>query len=140
MITGIESQDDIRKVFIIFSSIWGDETLSELVISIHTTTCIINKWSGEVVGYLFYKEDERDKAIEVTDFGVDNGLQNKGIGRQLIEHLFTKTDSIKLTVNVKNESANALYSKMGFREINRYENYYGVGSDGLRLVWMKKGD
>ena len=137
MITEIQSQEDVRKVFTIFSQIWGDETLSELVSSIHNTKCIVNKAYGEVIGYLFYEVDERDGAIEVTDFGVEDGLQNKGFGRQLLEHLFDLSHTIKLTVRTNNEAANSLYTKLGFREIHRYENYYGVGQDGYRMLWMK---
>jgi ribosomal protein S18 acetylase RimI-like enzyme len=138
MITGIKSQDDVCGVFTIFSEIWGDETLSELVSSIHHTKCIVNKIYGEVCGYLFYEVDERDGAIEITDFGVADGLQNKGFGRQLLEHILDLAHhEVKLTVRTNNESAHFLYSKLGFKEIHRYENYYGVGQDGYRMLWTK---
>ena len=38
-------------------------------------------------------------------------------------------DSMMLEVNVKNEDAIALYSKMGYQKLNVRKNYYGYGKD-----------
>ena len=37
--------------------------------------------------------------------------------------------SMMLEVNVKNEDAIALYSKMGYQKLNVRKNYYGYGKD-----------
>lgn len=63
----------------------------------------------------------------ISHLGVDPEFQGRGIGRQLIEHLFDVGRSqgrtlAALDVSVLNPRAEALYTRMGFVVVDEYES------------------
>jgi len=138
MISELESQEDFRRLFTIFNEIWGAETLSELISSLQNTKCALAKSdTNEVVGYVFYDQDERG-FTEITDFGIDPNFRGLGYGADLIVFVCAISTEVRLSVKEDNMAARQLYEKIGFKEIQRIENYYGVGFDGLRMEWKKE--
>jgi len=138
MISKIESQEDVKGLLIIFSETWGAETLSEFVSSIENTICLLAKDDeNKVQGYLFYDFDERENFMEITDIGVDPAVRGKGYGRDLVAHVQSLCDSVRLSVKDDNVVAKSLYMSLGFKIIQTYQNYYGVGYDGLRMEWNR---
>ncbi len=56
-------------------------------------------------------------------------FQNRGLGRKMLKHMVELarrhgSDIIFLEVRVSNKPAQALYSSMGFHELDRRRNYY----------------
>ena len=97
---------------------------------------------GVVVGYISYTFDE--EIAEMLNFCVDDTMQNKGIGTQLlkysIEEFRTKNgSSIILEVNSKNSNAINLYQKNGFKQISKRKAYYSDGNDALVLQKLLEG-
>lgn len=134
MISRIESQADVSGLLDIFSEVWGAETLSEFVSSIQHTECLLVKdATNTVVGYAFYGRDDRD-FIEITDIGIRETNRGFGYGKELLEYI-TKTNNVRLTVRTDNP-ARLVYGKMGFKDIGTYQNYYGVGADGVRMEYL----
>ena len=56
----------------------------------------------------------------VDTLAVDKEFQRRGVGKKLLEHTVTELqgsyDGLCLTVNVRNESAKAMYLKFGFKD------------------------
>jgi ribosomal protein S18 acetylase RimI-like enzyme len=135
MISKIESQADVSGLIEVFSEVWGAETLSEFVSSIQHTECLLVKASeNEIVGYAFYDRDERG-FLEITDIGIREAKRGSGYGKELLEYI-TKTNRVRLTVRADNP-ARSVYAKMGFTDISIYQNYYGVGADGIRMEFKE---
>lgn len=68
---------------------------------------------GRVVGFLSLLEDE------VTALFVAAEQQGQGIGRALLDHAWSRTDSLGLVVFEENVGARAFYERYGFRRIDR---------------------
>jgi ribosomal-protein-alanine N-acetyltransferase len=65
-------------------------------------------------------------------------VQGKQVGRRLAEHTLSTLASlgisrVYLEVRSDNESAIALYRKLGFRDHQHLPKYYGPGRDALRM-------
>jgi len=96
--------------------------------------------------YGAFDEHDRLMAIGVLQVVVDEATvlnisvrgeaQNQGLGRRMMEQLITKAldegcSNMFLEVRESNVSAQNLYLKLGFNEINRRANYYPT-HDGQR--------
>lgn len=138
MISSIESQHDVASLISIFSEVWGAETLSEFVSNIQSNLCLLARDStGVVTGYAFYDRDMRENFIEITDIGVAEKYRGRHFGRELIDHICSKTDCVRLCVRSNNDPAISLYTSLGFKEILTIENYYGIGHDAKRMSWIR---
>jgi len=138
MISNIESQSDVATLISIFSEVWGAETLSEFVNNIQSNLCILSKnTNSKVTGYLFYDYDRREDFIEITDLGVAYEYQGQGYGKELVDYICKQSACVRLSVRTDNDIAKNLYTVLGFKEIHIVQNYYGVGSDGMRMEWKK---
>jgi ribosomal protein S18 acetylase RimI-like enzyme len=137
MLSKIENQDDVQGLLVIFSETWGAETLSEFVSSIENSICLLSKDENRVTGYLFYGFDMRGNFMEITDIGVEKSSRGKGYGKELVTHIQSLCDSVKLCVKTDNTVAKSLYESLGFKVTLVIQNYYGVGHDGYRMEWNK---
>jgi len=139
MISEIESQDDVASLISIFSEVWGAETLSEFVSNIQSNLCLLVKdyAGGVVTGYVFYDRDMRENFIEITDIGVAEKHRGRHFGQEMVDHICSQTDCVRLCVRSNNGSAISLYTSLGFKEILTIENYYGVGNDAIRMEWKR---
>jgi len=140
LISKIETQEDVRGLLSIFIETWGAETLSEFVVSMQETNCLLakNEVTGVVAGYLFYALDARG-FIEITDVGVAELFRGNGYGREMVDHICGLADCVRLSVKESNRVARKLYESVGFQVLHVTQNYYGVGADGLRMEWQLNG-
>ena len=68
------------------------------------------------------------ETVDIVNIVVDINSRNKGIGKKLVDYvsnLFDDVNNIMLEVKESNQAAINLYSKCGFKEINRRKKYYG---------------
>ena len=68
--------------------------------------------------------------MEILLLFVKDEFRNKGIGKKLVEHLYSLSEIITLEVSVENYPALHLYEKLGFKEVGRRSKYY-KGIDAL---------
>lgn len=94
---------------------------------------------NKIIGYLnYYLIYDR---IEIANFNVLEGYQNKGIGTKLLDYLIKKyTDIVNITLEVRCDNIKAihLYEKIGFIKKAIRKGYYN-GVDGILLeLGMRK--
>ena len=68
--------------------------------------------------------------MEILLLFVKDEFRNQGIGKQLVEYLYSLSEIIVLEVSVENYPALHLYEKLGFKEVGRRSKYY-KGIDAL---------
>ena len=68
--------------------------------------------------------------MEILLLFVKDEFRNQGIGKELVEYLYTLSQIITLEVSVENYPALHLYEKLGFKEVGRRSKYY-KGIDAL---------
>ena len=89
-------------------------------------------------GYLIVGQHNRDATIaEIYSVAVSPVSRGAGFGRALLDTAFKWANSravkkITLTVSPENTLAISLYESIGFREVERVEDYYGPG--GVRNI------
>jgi len=77
--------------------------------------------------------------LHLLNLGVHPAWRRQGLGTQLIQHVLkTATEKgtlrIILEVRASNEAAQALYQKMGFRQIGLRKNYYCKPKENALLL------
>ena len=83
--------------------------------------------NGEVVGYIGSQTVPPES--DMMNVAVDPNHRRMGIGEQLVDALCAALQqsgntSLTLEVRASNESAIALYQKLGFAQVGRRPNYY----------------
>ncbi len=92
---------------------------------------------GFIIGRIESFKDEKRGHVHTID--VKSEYRRKGIGSMLLEaaeRFFIKNNagSSHLEMKVDNLVAHHLYTKHGYRISGKLKNYYGLGSDGIRLT------
>ena len=93
---------------------------------LNDTDAVYNYMDGEkVLGYLEIRLV--DGVLDIMNLFVNEEERRKGIATSLMNEVIEKEDysRIMLEVNENNNQAIRLYSKLGFKEINLRERYYG---------------
>lgn len=82
--------------------------------------------NDKVLGYLEIRIV--DGVLDIMNLFVSEDSRRKGIASALMNEMINKEqyNRIMLEVNENNKEAIRLYSKLGFKEINLRERYYGV--------------
>ncbi len=92
-------------------------------VSKRKTTSFVAVNHGKVVGYLLVQIHHdpilKEKTLYLDNFVVDPAVQNQGIGKSLLETVFSyakekEVDAIQLTSRKTRVAAHHLYQKMGF--------------------------
>ena len=115
-----------------FDDFWKPQNLKSELQNV-SSKYIVAKENGEIVGFagIWYSVDD----AHITNIVVRKSYRNKGIGSLLLEKLIelakTKT-SLTLEVNTKNEIAQKLYLKYGFKNLGIRKKYY----DGIEDAYM----
>jgi len=94
---------------------------------ISSTDSVYNYVDGEkVLGYLEIRLV--DGVVDIMNLFVNEEDRKKGIATALMNEMINNEDysRIMLEVNENNNEAIRLYSKLGFKEINLRERYYGT--------------
>lgn len=128
--------DDFQKIEPIynieFDDFWKPQNLKSELQNV-SSKYIVAKENGEIVGFagIWYSVDD----AHITNIVVRKSYRNKGIGSLLLEKLIelAKTkDSLTLEVNTKNEIAQKLYLKYGFKNLGIRKKYY----DGIEDAYI----
>lgn len=115
-----------------FDDFWKPQNLKSELQNV-SSKYIVAKENGEIVGFagIWYSVDD----AHITNIVVRKSYINKGIGSLLLEKLIelakTKT-SLTLEVNTKNEIAQKLYLKYGFKNLGIRKKYY----DGIEDAYI----
>lgn len=115
-----------------FDDFWKSQNLKSELQNV-SSKYIVAKENGEIVGFagIWYSVDD----AHITNILVRKSYRNKGIGSLLLEKLIelakTKT-SLTLEVNTKNEIAQKLYLKYGFKNLGIRKKYY----DGIEDAYI----
>jgi len=93
---------------------------------------------GRVVGYVS-AVIRRDGTGHVVSICVDPDYRGRGIGKALMNEILKKLREsgvcrVRLEVRVSNEVARRLYERLGFKVVDRIDNYYPDGEDALVMV------
>lgn len=98
---------------------------------IPSNTLYIAELDGKVAGTyrLIPKKDRQAHIIYLGGFAVSHSMKGKGIGSKILDHIAYISENegrkrIELTVDVDNEPAINLYTKMGYAIEGRIRNSY----------------
>ena len=102
----------------------------------------------EIVGFIICSNMEGDeraeyiRAAELVSIAIDPEYQGQGFGQRLLQDALIelkakKVQLIRLQVKTNNENAIKLYTKFGFRIIEKLAHYYDESKDDAYLmVWV----
>lgn len=96
---------------------------------------IVAKLNKKIVGFagVWFSVDD----AHITNIVVNTNYRNMGIGSKLLENLITLANhktSLTLEVNVKNEIAQKLYLKYGFKNLGIRKKYYNNTEDAYIMT------
>jgi ribosomal protein S18 acetylase RimI-like enzyme len=97
---------------------------------------LIAKLGRRIAGYSIARIDWRGADLE--SIAVDPAFRNRGVAQALLGATLAKMRServstIRLMVELENESALRLYRQAGFVRVRRVKDYYGPGRDAWRM-------
>lgn len=115
-----------------FDDFWKPQNLKSELQNV-SSKYIVAKENGEIVGFagIWYSVDD----AHITNIVVRKDNRNKGIGSLLLEKLIELAKvkaSLTLEVNTKNEIAQKLYLKYGFKNLGIRKKYY----DGIEDAYI----
>ena len=134
---------DLNEIYqlekIIFENeAWTQEMLKiELLRNENSKTLIIGE-NGKILGYLMSRSVLAEHNI--VNIGVFPPRQKEGIGTMLLNSFLKSiknSSSVFLEVKRSNLNAIELYKTIGFKVIDRRQNYYKDGSSALIMSYCK---
>ena len=92
--------------------------------------------SGEMIGFIAGDPRQNKGVTWIATVEVDPRFRRRGIGQALMLACEERSNLpwMKLTVRLSNESAIALYEKLGYRISDIWQGYYNDGEDGLVMT------
>ncbi|MFN2215413.1 MAG: GNAT family N-acetyltransferase [Anaerolineales bacterium] len=95
--------------------------------------------SNQMVGFIAGDIRNADSLAWIATLAVDPAFQNQGIGFSLLQECEKQllTPQIRLCLRPENSPAFNLYSKAGYKTIDRWKGYYNDKSDAI--VMEKRG-
>ena len=95
-------------------------------------TIIVYKSGEEICGFLQYRK--LYETVDIVNIVVDKKYRRRRIGTKLVNYLFDIKDATNFMLEVRstNESAIEFYKHLGFSEIRKIKNYYGI-EDGISM-------
>lgn len=93
---------------------------------------------GDIVGYCLLLYRSGSTLSRLYSIATAPGARGLGVGRRLMETCERAArkrgcNRLRLEVRENNLPAIALYEKLGYRRIGRYENYYQDGASAIRF-------
>jgi ribosomal-protein-alanine N-acetyltransferase len=108
-----------------------------LELSKPSSICLAAVHEGELIGYLICSRYHT--VWHVMNVAIDGKYRRRGVASNLIEHLFSVTDSggerYTLEVRVSNSEAISMYESFGFRSAGIRRRYYHDNNEDALIMW-----
>ena len=98
---------------------------------------LIAKEEDQITGYVLMATSDEQNTHWILSLAVDSQHRGKGIARSLVKNAIVKASSgsvIKLTVDPNNVPACKLYTSLGFKVLEKEEDYFGDGEPRLVMA------
>ncbi|MCC8255196.1 GNAT family N-acetyltransferase [Vibrio campbellii] len=98
---------------------------------------LIAKEEDQITGYVLMATSDERNTHWILSLAVDSQHRGKGIARLLVQAVLTKASAgsvVKLTVDPNNVPACKLYTSLGFKVLEREEDYFGDGEPRLVMA------
>jgi ribosomal-protein-alanine acetyltransferase len=118
---------------------WSKSNMKSELLAPHTTYVVAEE-SNSLIGYAGLSKLPASTTSDIQTIAVSESHRGLGIGRSLMESLlaFAREQNAKevfLEVREDKPTPQSLYSSLGFRAIDRRENYYQP--DGVAAIVMR---
>lgn len=118
---------------------WSKSNMKSELLAPHTTYVVAEE-SGSLIGYAGLSKLANSTSSDIQTIAVSESHRSLGVGRSLMESLlaFAKEQNAKevfLEVREDKPTPRSLYSSLGFKAIDRRENYYQP--DGVAAIVMR---
>jgi ribosomal-protein-alanine acetyltransferase len=140
----IATEADLEQIMQIEKSCFGNDAWSKSnmkseLIAPHTTYVVAEE-SSSLIGYAGLSKLANSTSSDIQTIAVSESHRSLGVGRSLMESLlaFAKEQNAKevfLEVREDKPTPQSLYSSLGFKAIDRRENYYQP--DGVAAIVMR---
>ena len=140
----IGSEADLENIMQIEKACFGNDAWSKSnmkseILAPHTTYVVAEE-SNSLIGYAGLSKLASSTSCDIQTIAVSESHRGLGIGRKLMESLlnFARKQSAKevfLEVREDKPTPQKLYLSLGFKAIDRRENYYQP--DGVAAIVMR---
>ena len=140
----IATEADLEQIMQIEKACFGNDSWSKSnmkseLLATHTTY-VVAEGSSSLIGFAGLSKLATSNSSDVQTIAVSDSHRGLGVGRLLMESLlaFAKEQNAKevfLEVREDKPAPQSLYSSLGFKAIDRRENYYQP--DGVAAIVMR---
>ena len=98
---------------------------------------LIAKEEDQITGYVLMATSDEQNTHWILSLAVDSQHRGKGIARLLVQAVLTKASAgsvVKLTVDPNNVPACKLYTSLGFKVLEKEEDYFGDGEPRMVMA------
>jgi ribosomal-protein-alanine acetyltransferase len=138
------SPEDINELMVIERRCFRSHRFSREDFEYHlrnpASIFAVSESSNQIVGYIagIVYHGPKHRVAKLYSMAVLPKSRKRGIGSSLLKYfereaMKRKCDSVTLEVRKTNRSAQALYRRFGYEVEEVLPDYYGPGSDGLRM-------
>ena len=118
---------------------WSKSNMKSELLAPHTTYVVAEE-SNSLIGYAGLSKLPASTTSDIQTIAVSESHRGLGVGRKLMESLLAfakeqKAKEVFLEVREDKPTPQSLYSSLGFRAIDRRENYYQP--DGVAAIVMR---
>jgi ribosomal-protein-alanine acetyltransferase len=118
---------------------WSKSNMKSELLAPHTTYVVAEE-SNSLIGYAGLSKLPTTNSSDIQTIAVSESHRGLGVGRKLMESLLAfakeqKAKEVFLEVREDKPTPQSLYSSLGFRAIDRRENYYQP--DGVAAIVMR---
>jgi ribosomal-protein-alanine acetyltransferase len=118
---------------------WSKSNMKSELLAPHTTYVVAEE-SSSLIGYAGLSKLANSTSSDIQTIAVSESHRSLGVGRSLMESLlaFAKEQNateVFLEVREDKPTPQSLYSSLGFKAIDRRENYYQP--DGVAAIVMR---
>jgi ribosomal-protein-alanine acetyltransferase len=118
---------------------WSKSNIKSELLAPHTTYVVAEE-SNSLIGYAGLSKLPTTNSSDIQTIAVSESHRGLGVGRKLMESLLAfareqKAREVILEVREDKPTPQSLYSSLGFRAIDRRENYYQP--DGVAAIVMR---
>jgi ribosomal-protein-alanine acetyltransferase len=118
---------------------WSKSNMKSELLAPHTTYVVAEE-GNSLIGYAGLSKIENSKSSDIQTIAVSDSHRSHGVGRALMEALlaFAKeqgAEEVFLEVREDKPTPQSLYVSLGFKAIDRRENYYQP--DGVAAIVMR---